>query len=182
MTAPPESATSAKEKKATRSPPCPVVPMTLTMGPGGRRMPFMSLDDQGDLRTVLSGGLGPKDRVIARLDPRGCVAGDDGVWVERTRTGTHWTLRGQFDVQGARLMAPRPLEVQSNGDVYVILETAEASTPMAHFDGYRPEGECAALLLLTTWLSMMPSMAVVDGSPIELPPPDPSVCPDLHQR
>ncbi len=41
---------------------------------------------------------------------------------------------------------------------------------------------CAGLLLLAAFMSMMPSMAVVDGHPAMAPPPDGSLCNELRPK
>jgi hypothetical protein len=43
-------------------------------------------------------------------------------------------------------------------------------------EGYREEARCAGMVLLATFMSMMPSMAVVDGHPARAPAPDGSRC------
>ncbi|HXI35306.1 MAG TPA: hypothetical protein VNH80_00160, partial [Burkholderiales bacterium] len=42
--------------------------------------------------------------------------------------------------------------------------------------GYSADARCASLLLLATFMAMMPSMAVVDGHPARAPAPEGSRC------
>ena len=48
-------------------------------------------------------------------------------------------------------------------------------------EGYREDATCAGVLLLATFLSMMPSMAIVDGHPAMTPAPEGSLCNDFRQ-
>lgn len=48
--------------------------------------------------------------------------------------------------------------------------------------GYGSDARCAGLVLLATFMSMMPSMAVVDGHPARAPAPEGSRCDAFRTR
>ena len=158
-------------------PRCPIVPTRLVLEVAGQRpRTVLTMDAEGGLEVALGPG------VVARLDPRGCLYGEDGVWVEETREGQLWTLRGVTPVEdGVLRLGARGLRIRDDG---VVADEPPSDVPVVagvfRFVDLRPEGRCAARILLQAWLSMMPSMAVSDGHPVELPPPADSVCPDRH--
>jgi len=154
---------------------CPLVPLKLVLDtPDGKTLEVLSLDDDGNLRVALSG-----TNPVARFDSRGCLVGPDGVWVEQTRSGTLWTQRTSVDVGECFLKMPdRTLTILPDG---MVQAGDEALVGTFRFVGFDRRSCCAARILLQTFLSMMPSMAVSDGNPQVLPRPENSVCPDLHR-
>jgi hypothetical protein len=161
-------------RTAPPAPRCPAVPMRLMLEvEGGPPAPAVSLDATGGFRTALTGA-----DPVAQLDPRGCMVGEDGVWVELAPDGSLWTLRERTPTErGRAAFTGRPLAIETDGSV-----RADDGKVIARLDGYRPEGLCVGLLLVQAFRAMMPSMAIVDGRPVELPPPEPSACPDRHRR
>jgi hypothetical protein len=138
----------------------------------------VALDAQGGLSTGLAPG-----KVIGRFDPAGCMIGQDGVWVELTRAGALWTQRDQLGVDGPDIvMGHRRLRIQADGEVIAIgldgkPEPNDITT--LRFTGYTAEARCCAQVMLTTYMAMMPSMAVADGVARTIPPPKDSVCKGL---
>ena len=158
---------------------CPVVPLRLVLErPGERALTVLRLRPDGGLEVPLAAGS------VARLDPRGCLWAADGVWVEETREGDLWTLRGITEVrEGGLRIGERLLRIRDDGAVAD--DPPQPPVPGVgtfRFEGYGPDAACAARILLQAWLAMMPSMAVSDGHPVALPPPAASVCPDRHPR
>jgi len=156
---------------------CPVVPLGLVVEtPGSQPVEILSIDARG----VLHGGLAGGQRELARLDGRGCLTGNDGVWVELTSGGDLWTLRRVFAVDGeALLVGGKRVRIAPDGTIsFTGPDGAPLDDQYGSFrlTGYRPEAACAGRILLVTGLSMMPSMAVVDGNPRTLPPPEDSLC------
>lgn len=156
---------------------CPVVPLGLVVEtPGSQPVEILSVDARGVLRGGPAGG----QPELARLDGRGCLTGDDGVWVELTSGGELWTLRQVFAVDGETLLVGgKRARIAPDGSIsFTGPDGATLDDRYGSFrlTGYRPEAACAARILLVTYLSMMPSMAVVDGNPRTLPPPEDSLC------
>jgi hypothetical protein len=134
----------------------------------------LEIDEQGKLSVVLKPG-----EFVARFDPRGCLIGEVGPWVELTRENTLWTQRQVLGLDGADvLLGRRRLRIAYNGEVMGIDEKGESEPVYAkmHFEGYSPEARCLAQVMLAAYVGMMPSMAVVDGAAKLLPPPERSVC------
>jgi len=157
---------------------CPVVPLRLVVSaPGQDATLAPMLDARGDLRTGLTG----PGKAVARLDPRGCLVGPDGVWVEVLPNGDVWTPREIIDLDGPLLRRPpaSTLRITKGWAVETLSASGEVqSTPYGslRFEGYRDEARCAAQVLLATFAGMTPGMAVVDGNAIRLPRPEGSNC------
>ena len=122
----------------------------------------------------------------ARLDPRGCLVGPDGLWAELTPAGKLWTPHELLDTDGPSIRLPEgaALRITPDGTVARVERGGRAEpNPYGtlYLDGYREGASCAGLLLLGAFLTMMPSMAVVDGSPAMAPPPDGSLCSEFRQ-
>ncbi len=158
---------------------CPVVATEMVLEKDGERpRTVLSMDETGSVSVALAAG------EVARLDPRGCLYGPDGVWVEETRDGRLWTLRGVTPlVDGVLQLGARGLQIRDDGLVVEVPPAQPAGIDVGtfRFTGLQPSGRCAARILLQAWLLMMPSMAVSDGNPVKLAPPADSVCPDRHE-
>lgn len=189
VTAPLASTTSTASTAPTptvaASPPqaCPLVALDLVLTtPKGPPQTVLSLTPSGELRVSMMGP--PKE--LARLDPRGCLVSADGVEVDVTRGSVLWTPHQRLAFSGStlRLEAGRSLRIEPSGDV-VSLARDGSVEPNSYggfsFNGYSETAACAARVLLVTFLSMMPSMAVSDGHPKMLPPPEDSACAELHR-
>ena len=107
-------------------------------------------------------------------------------WAELTPSGKLWTAHALLDTEGPAIRLPDgpSLRIARDGSV----ERVERNGEVAHsgdgriqLEGYREESTCAGVLLLATFLSMMPSMAVVDGHPAMVPAPEGSLCNDFRQ-
>jgi hypothetical protein len=152
--------------------------MRLTVEAFGQKpTPMLTLNAAGRVEVVTMGG--PVLR--ARLDPRGCLVGPDGLWAELTGAGRLWTAHELLQTEGAaiRLAEGAVLRIEPDGKV-VRVERDGLVAPNAYgtlqLQGYRQEASCAGLLLLGAFLAMMPSMAVVDGNPAMAPVPAESSC------
>lgn len=158
---------------------CPVIPMKLLLlRTQGTEFELLSLAADGSVTVPLS----PDQGSSFRIDGRGCLLTKGGVEVEFTPEGDVWTLHSIIRVR-------RPGELLGEGDVelgadgVVAMMTFDADRrEIARIEGYRPEGRCAALLLVGTFLLMMPSMAVADGVAPILDPPAGSRCLDLPRN
>jgi len=185
VTAPTGGVASASALSSPPPPPptpdCPAVPLTLVVHtPTGETRPVLTLDAKG---TVAVAMMGPP-KTIAKLDTRGCLVSDDGVEVDVTRSGALWTHheRIAFTNGALRLDGGRSMRIEPNGDLATFARdgSREPDTYGSFtFTGYGPPGACAARVLLVTFMTMMPSMAVSDGHPRKLPQPEDSACPEL---
>jgi len=152
---------------------CPIIPLKLVVH---------TPDGVGDLYQSIMGAAKP----LGHLDPRGCLVTSDGLDVEVTPKGTIWTRHELFDFRSSTLRMPtgRSLRISANGTVESFSEDGgmEPNTYGSFaFDGYSEQAACAARVLWVTFAIMMPSMAVSDGHPKELPRPQESSCPDLER-
>jgi hypothetical protein len=150
--------------------------------PGQQPLRILTLDADGRVEVATLGG----PALAVRLDPRGCLVGPDGLWAELTPTGGLWTPHAQLDTDGAAIVLPEGAALRITADGTVVrVERDGHIDPNArgtlYLQGYRPGVECAGLLLLAAFLTMMPSMAVVDGHPAMAPPPEGSLCNELRQ-
>lgn len=161
---------------------CPLVPIDLVAVAAHGSPTMLSVDAKGNVTQSISG----QPKPFARLDPRGCLVSSDGVEVDVTRSGALWTRHERFDFSKGtlRLESRRSVSITEGGDV-VFFNADGSPDPMAQggfaFKGYAPSAACAARVLFVTFMIMMPSMAVSDGHPRVLPPPDDSACAELHR-
>ncbi len=159
-------------------PPCPVVPVALVMTPPkGEPRTILSLDAKGSLDVSFI----DHKPGVARLDQQGCLVGGDGLWAEWAPHDKLWTPHTMLDVAGdcLAMTATRSLCIAGDGKI----ETLAKNEPPPPADlatmairGYGADARCASMLLLATFTSMMPSMAVVDGEPARVPAPEGSRC------
>ena len=114
----------------------------------------------------------------ARLDPKGCLVGPDGLWTELSPDGSLWTQHESLPVHGATIELPTGgLRIEPDGAVDRLgADGGIESAGMLVLEGYRPDAQCAGKLLVATFMAMMPSMAVVDGHPAMAPAPAGSLC------
>lgn len=161
---------------------CPLVPVALVVTPvGAEPRTVLSLDDQGRLDVSMfrhrSGA--------AKLDTRGCLAGSDGLWAEWAPRDQVWTPHETLAVAGDCIMLANGRTLCLAADGNVALRTTDPAEVRAmgamQIRGYRPEARCAGFVLLATFMSMMPGMAVVDGHPARAPAPEGSRC-TAYQR
>jgi hypothetical protein len=161
---------------------CPIVPVALILTPtGAEPRTVLALDDKGHLDVSLfshrSGA--------ATLDSQGCLAGRDGLWAEWTPRDQVWTPHETLAVAGncIQLANGRALCLAADGKVDVRAKDEAEVKAMGTMQirGYRGEARCASLVLLATFMSMMPSMAVVDGQPAHAPAPEGSRCTAYHR-
>ena len=152
-------------------PRCPVAPLRLMIrAPGRTPLPVVTATADGHVRLGMLGA-----EAKAKIDGRGCVIGDDGLWTALTSDGNVWTAHEIFAIRGGaiQLAAGRTMRIAADGTVETLDAQGHIEPPTYggfFFEGYREGTSCAAKLLLVTWLSAMPSMAVVDGAK-PLPPP-----------
>lgn len=156
---------------------CPIAPMALAMTtPGRPPVRPLTLDAQGRVTVAI---LGPP--LYAKLDPRGCLVGPDGLWAELTPDGKLWTAHEVIDVEGTtiKLAAGAGLRIGKDGAVERI-DNSGAVEPNSYgsiaVEGFRQDAPCGGLLLVAAFMSMMPSMAVSDGHPARAPAPAGSLC------
>lgn len=161
---------------------CPIVPVALVLTPtGAEPRTVLALDDKGHLDVTLyshrSGA--------ATLDAQGCLAGKDGLWAEWAPRDQVWTPHETLAVAGncIQLASGRALCLAADGKVEVRAKDEAEVKAMGTMQirGYRDEARCASLVLLATFMSMMPSMAVVDGQPANAPAPAGSRCTAYHR-
>ena len=161
---------------------CPIVPVALILTPtGAEPRTVLSLDDKGHLDvTLFSHRSG-----AATLDQQGCLAGRDGLWAEWAPRDQVWTPHATLAVAGycIQLASGRALCLAADGKVEVRAKDEAEVRAMGTMQirGYRGEARCASLVLLATFMSMMPSMAVVDGQPAQSPAPVGSRCTAYHR-
>jgi hypothetical protein len=161
---------------------CPIVPVALILTPtGAEPRTVLALDNKGGLDvTLFSHRSG-----AARLDPQGCLAGKDGLWAEWAPRDQVWTPHETLAVAGncIHLANGRALCLAPDGKVDVRAKDEAEVRAMGTMQlrGYRDEARCAGLMLLATFMSMMPSMAVVDGKPARAPVPEGSRCTAYHR-
>ena len=161
---------------------CPIVPVALILTPpGAEPRTVLALDDKGHLDvTLFSHRSG-----AATLDPQGCLAGKDGLWVEWAPRDQVWTPHETLAVAGncIQVAIDRALCLAADGKVDVRAKDEADVRAMGRMQirGYRAEARCAGLMLLATFTSMMPSMAVVDGKPARAPVPEGSRCTAYHR-
>lgn len=171
---------------------CPSVPLALVVTPVGsdprKLLPIgtepltaLSLDDKGRLDISMFRHMSN----AATLDPQGCLAGTDGLWAEWAPGDQIWTPHETFAVSAncIRFANGRTLCIAADGKVEVRTPDpaeARAMGPM-QIRGYRDDARCAGLMLLATFMSMTPSMAVSDGQPARAPAPDGSRCTAYHR-
>jgi hypothetical protein len=172
---------------------CPLAPLALVVTPIDRkpRTPLpvagsepstaLSLDDKGRLDISMFRHMSN----AATLDPRGCLAGTDGLWAEWAPGDQIWTPHETFAVSAncIVLATGRSLCVAADGKVEVRTPDPADARAMGSLQirGYRDDARCAGLVLLATFLSMTPSMAVSDGQPARAPAPDGSRCTAYHR-
>lgn len=156
---------------------CGIAPMSLVIhAPGGRELELLTLEADG---RVLAQGFGSS--LEARIDAQGCLRGPDGLWAELTPSGSVWTPHAlmQADTTGLRL--PDGVRHELAADGHFTRIEADGTRASGEYGrvglrGYRHEAQCSAVLLYTAMLSMMPSMAVVDGVARREPPPTDTRC------
>jgi hypothetical protein len=160
------------------SSPCPVVPVSLVMTPPtGAARTVLSLDASGRLDISLF----EQRTGAAKLDANGCLVGSDGLWAEWAPHDRLWTPHEAFDVAGDCLaMGPeRSLCIAADGKIEVRAKD-RAPPPKdvgsMSIRGYGAGARCPGLLVLATFMAMMPSMAVADGHPARAPAPVGSRC------
>jgi hypothetical protein len=163
---------------AAAAPPCPIVPVALVMTPPtGAARTALSIDASGRLDVTMF-----EQRIgAAKLDANGCLAGGDGLWTEWAPHDKLWTAHETFDVAGNCLvMSPeRSICVAADGKIEVRAKNpapAPADVGSMAIRGYGAGARCAGLVLLATFMAMMPSMAVSDGHPARAPAPEGSRC------
>jgi len=160
--------------------PCPIVPISLVMVPEkGNERPVLSLNADGRLDVDVA--TTSRKHGAATLDPQGCLFADDGLWAELAPHDKLWTPHTTLEVDGACLVmnAASSLCLAPDGKIERHIPRADGAATVdtsMEIRGYRPEARCAGLLLLATFASMMPSMAVVDGHPARAPAPEGSRC------
>jgi len=118
---------------------------------------------------------------VAQLNEQGCLVGGDGLWAEWAPHDKLWTPHETLDVAGDCLVmsSSRSQCIGPDGTIEV---RAKNEPPLPKdlgtmaIRGYGADARCASMLLLATFMSMMPSMAVVDGKPARAPAPDGSRC------
>jgi hypothetical protein len=156
---------------------CPLVPVALVVTPfGAEPHTVLALDDKGRLDVSMfrhrSGA--------AKLDTQGCLAGSDGLWAEWAPRDQVWTPHETLAVAGncITLANGRALCLAADGKVELRATDLADLRAMGSMQirGYREEARCAGFVLLATFMSMTPSMAVVDGHPARAPAPDGSRC------
>jgi hypothetical protein len=186
--APPAATTVTVEPPAVApalTPPpavCPIVPVALVLTPtGAESRTVLSLDAKGQLDvTLFSHRSG-----AATLDAQGCLAGRDGLWAEWAPHDQVWTPHETLAVAGNCILLAngRALCLAADGKVEVRAKDEADVRAMGTMQlrGYRDEARCAGLMLLATFMSMMPSMAVVDGKPARAPAPEGSRCTAYHR-
>jgi hypothetical protein len=167
--------TSAGKKNAP--PACRLQPLKLMVRAAGQKaMPVLILDGKGGLSMTLSG-----DKPVAQLDERGCLSGKGGLWAELTPSGKIWTEHQIFEVSGAgiRVGGGATLRIAKDGTV----ERVEADGSIDQngrgtmaFEGYAESLQCPAVVMLASFMAMMPSMAVSDGVAPKQPRPADSRC------
>ena len=181
----PSTSTAPTSTTATTSSPaprCPLVPLQLVVhAPGQQPVRMLTLDAQGSVEVASMGG----PALGAHLDPRGCLVGPDGLWAELTAAGKLWTAHELIDTDGPAIRLPEGATLRINpGGMVERIEKDGRVDPNAYgtiqLEGYREDATCAGVLLLGTFLSMMPSMAVVDGHPAMAPAPEGSLCNELR--
>lgn len=157
---------------------CPILPMTLNIDSPDGKFTLFRVDSNG--KVFLSKPFRIDE--IAQLHSDGCLIGFDQskdkreVWVERTSRGKFWTQHQEFSLQDERLkLGNHDLWIDTQGKVVKITDDKREPTGIV-FSGYRPEGRCAAQMLLVAYMAMLPSMAVADGVARELPSPKHSLC------
>lgn len=169
-------------RSGTVAPRCPLVPLRLAVrAPGQQPRRMLTLGTDGRVEVTTMGG----PPLVARLDPRGCLVGPDGLWAELTPAGKLWTAHEVIETDAAALRLPEgaSLRIDPNGMVERIEKdgtVARDAYGTIQLEGYREEATCAGVLLLGAFLSMMPSMAVVDGHPAMAPAPEGSLCNELR--
>jgi hypothetical protein len=157
--------------------------MRLTVEAFGQKpIPMLTLDAGGRVDVVTMGG----PALRARLDPRGCLVGPDGLWAELTRSGTLWTPHELLETERAAIRLPDGARLRIEPDGKVVRTERDGSVAPNTYGtlrlvGYRDEAPCAGLVLLGAFLAMMPSMAVVDGNPAMAPVPAESSCNEFRQ-
>lgn len=174
---------------------CPIVPMKLELvqKPQEKGLSLlmapsfaMALGEDGSLRIPLM-LQSPSEWGKTILDPRGCLVDGVEVWADQTAGGKIWTLRQEMATATCALQLPTAwLVIDKDGFVQRQKDPKGKPDPnepaTLRFTGFKPEGCCAARLMLAAYLGMMPSMAVSDGNPIALPPPKDSACPERHKN
>jgi hypothetical protein len=148
---------------------------------GAEPRTVLALDDKGHLDvTLFSHRSG-----AATLDVQGCLAGKDGLWAEWAPRDQVWTPHETLAVSGncIQLANGRALCLAADGRVEVRAKDEADVRAMGTMQirGYRDEARCAGLVLLATFMSMMPSMAAVDGHPARAPAPEGSRCTAYHR-
>lgn len=165
---------------------CPLVPLKLVLrSPHQSPQTMLTLDASGRLNQVAFGNADIEVKPFARLDPRGCLVASDGLIVEATRSGQFWTPHQLFEFRESFLLLPggRAITIARNGAVESFAKDGSLEPDTVGtfaFEGYSESAACAARILWITFAMMMPSMAVSDGHPAQVPPPSESTCPDLE--
>jgi hypothetical protein len=160
-----QAASPTAAPPAPPAPPCPVVPVALVMTlPNGEARTVLSLNAQGSLDISLF----ENKTGAATLNAQGCLAGKDGLWAEWAPRDRLWTPHEALDVAGdcLAMSASRSLCIAADGKIETRAPNEPPppkELPTMAIRGYGPEARCASLLLLATFMSMMPSMAVVDA-------------------
>lgn len=156
---------------------CALAPMSLELrSPEGRAHTLLRLESDGRVHVQ---GFGTS--LDARIDAQGCLHGPDGLWAELTPSGSVWTPHALMRADASSLWMPDGVrhEFGSDGRVTRVEANGERATGeygSVWIPGYRPDAHCSAVLLYTAMLSMMPSMAVVDGVARREPPPPDARC------
>ncbi len=137
---------------------------------------MLSLDVHGRLDVSSLGG----PPLAAKLDPSGCLVGSDGVWAELTPSSVLWTPHERASVTDATIaLRDGALRIEPDGGVVRLRRDGSPDVATARtirLEGCGVEARCAGVLMLATFLAMMPSMAVSDGRPARAPVPEDSVC------
>lgn len=156
---------------------CVIAPMSLELRtPEGRAHELLRLEADGKL---LVKGFG--NSLEARVDTQGCLRGPDGLWVELTPSGNVWTPHALLRADATSLRMPDGVRHEFGSDGRVTRVEADGTRATGEYGsvwipGYRAEAHCSAVMLYTAMLSMMPSMAVVDGVARREPPPHDARC------
>jgi hypothetical protein len=169
----PASAESQHEPGDAPASRCPILPLQLMIQSESDAVPLMTLDASGVLTIDAFGA----DPLRAKLDPRGCLVGPDGLWAELTPGNTLWTTHSTFEVDGASIRLPEStMSIRPDGDVESVMKDGSQPAGTLRLEGYRADARCAGVLLLGAFLETMPSMAVSDGHPAVAATPSDSRC------
>jgi quercetin dioxygenase-like cupin family protein len=156
---------------------CGIAPMSLELvPPEGRPHALLDLEPDGSLHVH---GFGSS--LEARIDAKGCLHGPDGLWAELTPSGALWTPHELLRAEPDALRMPNGVRHVFATDGSVMRVEADGTRGTREYGGVRFRGygrsaHCSAVLMYAAMLSMMPSMAVVDGVARRAPPPPDSRC------